>query len=244
MKNEIAEQIIAKSISVIEKFIEDKAEFTSDIYFIYENIKELDELNSLLEQEQKEYSEEGTIRIAEILFEASRMPLSRNGLHYTYPDSIFKQKPSLYFYERAAENGSIKAMGEVATLLKNGYGGIKIDVQRSKELRRFAAEHGDLASLVFSEYTNSELKMMAKSGNTMAYFALFISYFKKGRKIFAKKNLKRFLKDCSQQQKSDAICWMKNDQINDFSSAINYVSEKSNDFKIISSRSFLKKLLK
>lgn len=112
------ENIISLSIPLIGEFVEDMEEYENDINKIFDGIKDLIALKKLLEQEQKEYSEERTLKIAEMLKDASYNVVwektdeylrSRNltfsEVRITFKDSSFRKKPALYFYERAVENG-------------------------------------------------------------------------------------------------------------------------------------------
>lgn len=215
-KFEVGSVIIKKSLPLIKEFVDNEEEYCRDIKTIYWRIKERTELDQLLEQEARSYSEERTIRIAEILLAASSLPLIVNGCICEYSPKAFRQKPALYFYERAAARDSIKAMGQVAFLLRCGNGDIVCDRERAQRLYRCAAEQGDLMSLRFAGYSVETLKLMGAQGNAMAYVAAFADYYKRNKKIRAKSCLKKFLAVCTPKQKDEVIAWMREDRLDTY----------------------------
>ena len=232
-KKEIAERIIAYSHSLIGQYVADTSEYNSDVYSICGSIEAPDYFFELLKMEQQSYSEARTLQIASILFDAAKLPIAINGIHYDFPDSAIRRKPALFFYERAADRGSIKAMGMVAFILNSGCGDIPKNPQRSQQLYTYAAEHGDLMSLRFSHFSSFALKRMASSGNIMALIVLFEKHYRKNRKFLAKRCIDKFLKACSEIQKNDVIEWMKEEiYFADYSSVIPYVMGKTRSFQI------------
>lgn len=240
MSDYSVEILISSTIPLIGSFIEDKEEYESDIKCIFERISDVDLLFALVNQEQNEYSEYRTLRIADILMAASALPHKVNGCYYTYPDNALRQKPALYFYERASANNSIKAMGKVAHIITGGCGDIKKNPERAKKLYKYAAEHGDLMSLSFSEYSIDTLKNMAENGNIMAYVIVFEKYYEKGNKFFAKLAINKFINSCTVEQKKEVVNWLASKKISDYSSAIDYITGNSNDFRIVNEKMLYK----
>lgn len=242
--------IIELSQPLISDYIEDMEEYQSDINSVFNGVKDIPLLYSLLKEEQLSYVEERTLKIAKLLEKASNTSYFKTYQNHkfsideriTFSDRKFRKKPELYFYERAAANGSIEAMSQVACLLVSGEGDIEENPERSRKLREYAAEHGDIKSLHYLNRDNSFYKTMMSNGNYMAEIVLFLRCFRNNRKFFAKRHLDRLLNNCNQDDKKKIICYLEDLRCDgDFSSVIKYIRGETSNFKIVTHFQLMKK---
>ena len=217
-----ADSIVEISKPLIAEYIGEQEEYIQDIHRIFNGIEDVSLLNSLLIQEQECYSEERTLKIAEILENACEnsvysetsnkiktRSMSITDIRISFNLDSFRRKPALYFYERAVSHKSVKAMERVATILNSGEGDIKRNPARSTRLYECAAESGNIKSLVYLNRDNSFYKSLITNGNYLAGIVLFLRCFDENKIFFAKRHLNRVLKNCNQSEKENIVEYLK-----------------------------------
>lgn len=246
MANITVENIINISQPLICNYIVEQEDYQKDITKIFNGVENKEILFSLLTSENDSYSEERTLKIAEILEKASEKIVYDEATEYikrhnwsitdvriSFSLDSFRKKPALYFYERAVAHNSIKAMVRVASLLKSGEGNIEPHLERSEQLYKYAAERGDIESLLSLDRDNSYYKSMIANGAYLAEIVLFIRCFEDNKMFFAKRHLNKLIKACNKSDKDNIIDYLKSrDQIK-FLSVIRYIRGESKKIRSI-----------
>ena len=140
-----------KLIELLRPQIEDEEFFCREFVF-HKSIIEYPDLESLIDAEMDQYSEERTLKIASIFDDLSRPVLSERNIHTSFK---FHFNTSLCLYERAVKHDSAKGYYRASQLYATGGGGIAKDSEKahaylikSKELGYVPNEyHIDIQSL-------------------------------------------------------------------------------------------------
>ena len=144
MTNEKELEIRSKLIKLLKPQIEDE-EFFCKEFFFHRPILGNSELENLIDSEMEQYTEKGTLRLAEILFELSKAPPSTSytpdggKIHFTFKVHRYT---CLCLYERAAQNDSAEGCYKASQMYFNGGCGIPKDIDKAREYSTKASKLG------------------------------------------------------------------------------------------------------
>ena len=144
MINEKELEIRERLIKLLEPQIEDEEHFRKEFFF-HRSILGQVEMESLIDSEMEQYTEKGTLRLAEILFELSKAPPATSytpdggKIHFSYK---VHRLVCLCLYERAAQNGSAEGYYKASQMYSSGGCGIPKNPEKATQYSIKAKELG------------------------------------------------------------------------------------------------------
>lgn len=167
MVNEKELEIRDRLIQLLKPQIEDEEQFCKEFFF-HRSILGQTEMESLIDSEMEQYTEKGTLRLAEILFELSKAPHSTtynpdgSKTHFNYK---VHRLVCLCLYERAAQNGSAEGYYKASKMYISGDCGIPKNIEKateylnkSKELGYICQEDENITNLISTKYITKQVK--------------------------------------------------------------------------------------
>lgn len=165
MVNEKELEIRDRLVKLLKPQIDDEEHFCKEFFF-HRSILGQTEMENLIESEMEQYTEKGTLRLAEILFELSKAPYSTSytpdggKIHFSYK---VHRLVCLCLYERAAQNGSAEGYYKASQMYMSGGCGIPKNeekateyLNKAKELGYIHKEDETITKLVSAKFVTTE----------------------------------------------------------------------------------------